>query len=69
MRPSGEFGFRVTGKRRRSPEFPCVSRFRQRRLISFLAHHKFYRTVDMYATHTHVFPLKYSQISAAMRIS
>ncbi|KAF7010857.1 hypothetical protein CFC21_025223 [Triticum aestivum] len=41
-----EFGFSVAGRRKRSPEFPCVSRFRQRRLISFLGHHNFYRTVD-----------------------
>ncbi|CAM0902881.1 unnamed protein product [Alopecurus aequalis] len=55
MHPRREFGFPVAGKRRRSPEFPCVSRFRQRRLISFLSQHKFYRTLDVFVTQTDVF--------------
>ncbi|XP_037487051.1 uncharacterized protein LOC119365510 isoform X2 [Triticum dicoccoides] len=57
MRPPtrSEFGFSVAGRRKRSPEFPCVSRFRQRRLISFLGHHNFYRTVDVLVTQTDVF--------------
>uniref|UniRef100_A0ACD5UVS6 Uncharacterized protein n=1 Tax=Avena sativa TaxID=4498 RepID=A0ACD5UVS6_AVESA len=55
MQPRREFGFPVGGKRRRSPEFPCVSRFRQRRLIAFLATHKFSRTLDMFVAETDVF--------------
>ncbi|XP_073365084.1 uncharacterized protein [Aegilops tauschii subsp. strangulata] len=57
MRPHtrSEFGFSVAGKRKRSPEFPCVSRFRQRRLISFRGHHNFNRTVDVLVTQTDVF--------------
>ncbi|XP_044458866.1 uncharacterized protein [Triticum aestivum] len=57
MRPPtrSEFGFSVAGKRKRSPEFPCASRFRQRRLISFLGHHNFNRTVDVLVTQTDVF--------------
>uniref|UniRef100_A0ACD5V299 Uncharacterized protein n=1 Tax=Avena sativa TaxID=4498 RepID=A0ACD5V299_AVESA len=55
MQPRREFGFPVAAKRRRSPEFPCVSRFRQRRLIAFLARHKFNRTLDMFVAETDVF--------------
>ncbi|KAM0830681.1 hypothetical protein ACQ4PT_066055 [Festuca glaucescens] len=54
MGPRGELSFSIAGKRRCSPEFPCVSRFRQRWLISFLAHHSFYRTVDVFVTQTDV---------------
>ncbi|KAM0828389.1 hypothetical protein ACQ4PT_067596 [Festuca glaucescens] len=54
MGPRGELSFPVAGKRRRSPEFPYVSRFHQRWLISFLAHHSFYRTVDVFVTQTDV---------------
>uniref|UniRef100_A0A453KF75 Uncharacterized protein n=5 Tax=Aegilops tauschii subsp. strangulata TaxID=200361 RepID=A0A453KF75_AEGTS len=40
------FSVTVAGKRKRSPEYPCVSRFRQRRLLSFLRRQKLFDTYD-----------------------
>ncbi|KAI5011136.1 hypothetical protein ZWY2020_013273 [Hordeum vulgare] len=37
------------------PEFPCVSRFRKRRLIVFLSHHRFFSTAHVLLTQTDVF--------------
>ncbi|XP_051180215.1 uncharacterized protein [Lolium perenne] len=43
----GRLGFSVgLGSRRRSPEYPCVSRLRQRRLLSLLNRQELYDTFD-----------------------
>jgi hypothetical protein len=45
----GRLGFSVgLGSRRRSPEYPCVSRLRQRRLLSLLNRQELYHTFDSY---------------------
>ncbi|KAF7071811.1 hypothetical protein CFC21_077057 [Triticum aestivum] len=41
------FSVSVAGKRKRSPEYPCVSRFRQRRLLSFLRRQKLFDAYDV----------------------
>ena len=47
--PDDGFGFSVgMGNRKRSPEYPFVSRFRQRRLLSLLKRQRLHGTFDAY---------------------
>ncbi|KQJ82477.2 hypothetical protein BRADI_5g09112v3 [Brachypodium distachyon] len=43
------FGILIAGNRKRWPDYPCVSRFRQRRLISFLLRQELLHTYGAYA--------------------
>jgi hypothetical protein len=46
-------GFSVgLGSRKRSPEYACVSRLRQRRLLSLLNRQELYNTFDAYVAYT-----------------
>jgi hypothetical protein len=49
MKYSGGLAFSVgTGSRKRSPEYPFVSRLRQRRLLGLLMRQELYDTFDAY---------------------
>jgi hypothetical protein len=49
MKYSGGLGFSFgTGNRKRSPEYPFLSRLRQRRLLSLLMRQELYDTFDVY---------------------